>query len=87
MERAVVAGRGRAGDEGVTTEVAPRLQDAVVEAARRVGDTGADDCLAGWVRTPWTRAEGTPTGGLDRVTSEFEGQDDRITECLRGLGQ
>ena len=55
----------------------------------RLGDTGADDYLAGWERTPWTAADGTPVEVLDRVTSELEAEwpADRIAEYLSRLGR
>ena len=79
----------RAGDELVKSELASRLQEAIDEAAMRLGDTGADDYLAGWERTPWTTAEGTPAEVLDRVTSELEAEwpADRIAEYLSRLGR
>ena len=79
----------RAGDEIVKSELASRLQEAIDEAAMRLGDTGADDYLAGWERTPWTTADGTPAEVLDRVTSELDAEwpADRIAEYLSGLGR
>jgi hypothetical protein len=79
----------RAGDGLVKSQLAPRLQEAIDEAAMRLGDTGADDYLAGWERTPWTPADGTPVEVLDRVTSELEAQwpADRIADYLSGLGR
>ena len=79
----------RAGDGLVKSELASRLQEAIDEAAMRLGDTGADDYLAGWERTPWTTADGTPVEVLDRVTSELEAEwpADRIAEYLSGLGR
>ena len=79
----------RAGDDLVKSELASRLQEAIDEAAMRLGDTGADDYLAGWERTPWTTADGTPVEVLDRVTSELEAEwpADRIAEYLRRLGR
>ena len=73
----------------VKSELASRLQEAIDEAAMRLGDTGADDYLAGWERTPWTAAEGTPVEVLDRVTSELEAEwpADRIAEYLSRLGR
>ena len=78
----------RAGDDLVKSELASRLQEAIDEAAMRLGDTGADDYLAGWERTPWTTADGTPVEVLDRVTSELEAEwpADRVAEYLRRLG-
>src|SRR3712207_8610936 len=47
-----------------------RSQEAIDEAAMRLGDTGADDYLMGWERTAWTSADGSPAEVLDRVRSE-----------------
>src|SRR3954454_6798085 len=79
----------RAGDEIVKAELASRFQEAIDEAAMRLGVSGADDYLAGWERTPWTTADGTPAEVLDRVTSELDAEwpADRIAEYLSGLGR
>ena len=79
----------RAGDEIVKAVLAPRFQEAIDEAAMRLGDSGADDYLAGWERTPWTTADGTPADVLDRVTSELDAEwpADRIAQYLSGLGR
>jgi len=83
----MVAARAR--DEIVKAELASRFQEAIDEAAMRLGDSGADDYLAGWERTPWTTADGTPAEVLDRVTSELDAEwpADRIAEYLNGLGR
>lgn len=77
----------RAGGETVKSQLAPRFQEAIDEAAMRLGDTGADDYLAGWERSPWTRVDGTPAEVLDRVVAELDGQwpADRIADYLDGL--
>jgi hypothetical protein len=79
----------RSDEETVKSELAPRFQEAIDEAAMRLGDTGADDYLAGWERTPWTAADGTPAEVVERVTAELEAEwpDDRITGYLEGLGR
>ena len=79
----------RTGQETVKAELAGRFQQAIDEAAMRLGDTNADDYLEGWVRTPWLPADGTPGEVLDRVTAELDAQwpDDRIAEYLDGLGR
>ncbi|WP_230487070.1 virulence factor [Nocardioides anomalus] len=78
----------RAGDETVKAELAPRFQEAIDEAAMRLGDTGADDYLAGWQRTAWTGADGSPAEVLDRVSAELDAAwpSDRIADYLDGLG-
>jgi hypothetical protein len=79
----------KAGDELVKSELAPRFQEAIDEAAMLLGDTGADAYLAGWERTAWVEADGTPAEVLDRVTTELEAEwpADRIGEYLGGLGR
>ena len=77
----------RTGDETVKSQVAPRFQEAIDEAAMRLGDTGADDYLAGWERSPWTEAEGAPAEVLERVASELEAEwpPERIARYLDEL--
>jgi len=79
----------RAGDETVKAELAARFQEAIDEAAMRLGDTGADDYLAGWDRSAWSAADGTPGQVLDRVTAELDAEwpAERISEYLDGLGR
>ena len=78
----------RAGDEIVKAELAPRFQEAIDEAAMRLGDTGADAYLDGWERSGWTEADGTPAEVLDRVTAQLDAEwpADRIAGYLDGLG-
>ena len=79
----------RAGDETVKSQLAHRFQEAIDEAAMRLGDTGAEDYLAGWERSTWTEATGTPAEVLDRVVTELEAQwpADRVAGYLDGLGR
>jgi hypothetical protein len=79
----------RAGDDIVKSELASRFQEAIDEAAMRLGDTGADTYLAGWERSPWTEAEGTPAEVLDRVVAELEQEwpAERVAAYLDGLGR
>ena len=78
----------RADEETVKTQLAPRFQEAIDEAAMRLGDTGADDYLAGWERSAWTEAAGTPGDVLDRVVAELDAEwpADRIAGYLDELG-
>ena len=79
----------RAGEETLKAQLAPRFQEAIDEAAMRLGDTGSEDYLAGWERTPWTAADGAPAEVLERVTADLEAQwpADRVAGYLDGLGQ
>ncbi len=77
----------RTGDEAVKAQLPPRFQEAIDEAAMRLGDTGADDYLAGWGRSPWTAATGTPAEVLDRVITELDADwpASRVARYLEGL--
>jgi Virulence factor len=76
-------------DDVVTkTPLAPRFQEAIDEAAMRLGETSSDDYLAGWTRSEWTPAEGSGAEVCDRVVAELEEQwpAERVTAYLDGLG-
>jgi hypothetical protein len=79
----------REGEHVTKSPLDPRFQEAIDEAAMRLGDTGADDYLAGWERSPWTEADGTPSEVLDRVVAELDAEwpADRIARYLDELGQ
>jgi hypothetical protein len=78
----------RSGDESAKVQLAARFQEAIDEAAMRLGDTGATDYLEGWERSPWTEADGSPAEVLDRVTAELDREwpAERIADYLDGLG-
>lgn len=78
----------RAGDDTAKVQLAPRFQEAIDEAAMRLGDTGSDDYLAGWERSAWTAADGAPGDVLDRVAAELDGAwpQERIDAYLDTLG-
>ena len=54
--------------------LAPRFQEAIDEAAMRLGDTGSDDYLAGWRRGDWTAAEGSTAEVADHVVAAPRGR-------------
>lgn len=78
----------REGESVTKTPLAQRFQEAIDEAAMRLGATGSDDYLAGWTRSEWTPAEGGATDVCDRVVAELEEQwpAERLAEYLDGLG-
>jgi Virulence factor len=81
----VVAREG--GATVIKSQLAQRFQDAIDEAAMRLGETGADAYLAGWTRGEWTPAEGGGAEVCDRVVAELEEQwpAERLAEYLDGL--
>jgi hypothetical protein len=78
----------REGDVQVKTQLPPRFQEAIDEAAMRLGDVSSDAYLAGWDRGGWTPGEGTPSELAERVVARLEGEwpDDAIATFLDGLG-
>lgn len=48
----------REGADVAKVPLPARFQEAIDEAAMRLGDTGSDAYLAGWVRGPWTDGDG-----------------------------
>jgi hypothetical protein len=78
----------RDGETVTKGPLAPRFQEAIDEAAMRLGETDSDAYLAGWVRGEWTSADGSGPEVCDRVVSDLEEQwpDERLTEYLDGLG-
>jgi hypothetical protein len=62
----------RHGEQVVKAQLSPRFQEAIDEAAMRLGEVGSDDYLAGWRRGDWTPAEGDPTDVVERVVSDLE---------------
>lgn len=78
----------RDGEHVTKSPLAPRFQEAIDEAAMRLGDTGSDDYLAGWVRSDWTDLDGDPAEVADVVVAGLEEAwpQEKLTEYLDSLG-
>jgi hypothetical protein len=78
----------REGEAVTKGPLAQRFQEAIDEAAMRLGATDTDAYLAGWTRGEWTPAEGGGAEVCDRLVTELEEQwpAGRVTEYLDGLG-
>lgn len=79
----------RAGDEVVKVALANRFQEAIDEAAMRVGASDADAYMDGWRRTEWETAEGTPTEVSEAISKKLETQLDEaaLNALLDSLNQ
>jgi hypothetical protein len=64
----------REGDHLTKSPLPQRFQEAIDEAAMRLGDTGSDAYLAGWRRSEWTSEDGTGAEVADRVVADLEQQ-------------
>ena len=62
----------RNGEETVKVSLASRFQEAIDEAAMRVGAEDADAYLDGWRKSDWILEEGDATEVAERVSSGIE---------------
>jgi len=69
----------REGEDVVKVQLAPRFQEAIDEAAMRLGDTDADAYLAGWTRSDWQAATGDPATVAAQASRDFEEKWDEST--------
>lgn len=78
----------REGDETARAPLPQRFQEAIDEAAMRVGAADADAYMDGWRRGDWTPAEGAPAELADRIASELESEldEDALNALLDELG-
>lgn len=78
------------GDEAAVTKIplAARFQEAIDEAAMRLGDTSSDDYLAGWGRSPWQPGAGDHSELAAAVAATLEEQwpEARVSGYLDSLG-
>lgn len=77
----------RNGDDIAKVQLAARFQEAIDEAAMRMGETDADAYLAGWAKSPWLEIDGTPADVAHRIAAELETEltDDALTAMLDAL--
>ncbi len=78
----------RDGDDVTKIQLAARFQEAIDEAAMRLGEVGSDDYLAGWTRSDWTTADGDHAHLAGVVSEQLENEwtTERITDYLNGIG-
>ncbi len=78
----------RDGDDIVKVPLPARFQEAIDEAAMRLGDTDAQAYLDGWTRTPWAQADGSPADVAADLAAELEEQwsNEALTAYLDSLG-
>jgi hypothetical protein len=76
-------------DESETTKsiLANRFQEAIDEAAMRIGAVDSDAYLAGWNKGEWIKQEGSLSDVSEKIVSELEEQypQEKILEILANL--
>lgn len=77
----------RSGDETVKVQLAQRLQEAIDEAAMRLGASDSDAYLAGWRRSEWLDGEGDPNQVAETISAKLENEftEEKIKEFLDKL--
>ena len=79
----------REGEVTIKVMLASRFQEAIDEAAMRLGEIDADAYTAGWNRDPWIDASDTPDVLAPRIASELEAElsVEKLDELLKNLGE
>ncbi len=77
----------REGDQVAKISLSTRFQEAIDEAAMRLGDVDADAYMEGWLRDPWVSADGTAQDVADLVAGKLEEEfsQDRLNQLLDAL--
>ena len=78
----------RSGETTIKVMLASRFQEAIDEAAMRLGEIDADAYTSGWNRDPWVELDGTPDVIATQVVEklEVEFSEEKITALLDSLG-
>lgn len=62
----------REGEQVIKIMLPTRFQEAIDEAAMRMGEIDADAYTSGWNRDPWVQSDELPQALADRVAEELE---------------
>jgi hypothetical protein len=78
----------RDGAEVFKVSLEQRFQEAIDEAAMRLGEADADAYMAGWDRTAWEPADGTPAEAAERTAAQLTEQwsEEALSTFLDALG-
>jgi hypothetical protein len=78
----------READTLAKVQLPHRFQEAIDEAAMRLGDVSSDDYLAGWERGPWITGTGAPADLATSVVEQLEASwpTEVVTAFLDRLG-
>ena len=79
----------RSGETTIKIMLASRFQEAIDEAAMRLGEIDADAYTSGWNRDPWAEAEGAPDVVAARIVEELERDlsEEKLSALLGALGE
>ncbi|MDP1711187.1 MAG: virulence factor [Candidatus Nanopelagicaceae bacterium] len=78
----------REGTEVIKILLPSRFQEAIDEAAMRMGEIEADAYTNGWIRDPWVESDQSPQVLADTIASDLEEKysETQILKILDSLG-
>jgi hypothetical protein len=78
----------RKGEEVAKVQLPQRFQEAIDEAAMRLGESSADDYMAGWIRSQWEEfgADPVEAAQLKSASLDSEWTQERLDQYLDSLG-
>ena len=78
----------RQGEEVAKVQLPQRFQEAIDEAAMRLGESSADDYMAGWTRSAWEEFGGDPVLAAQQRSEalDLEWTQARLDAYLDSLG-
>ena len=78
----------RQGEEVAKVQLPQRFQEAIDEAAMRLGESSADDYMAGWTRSPWEEFGWDPVEAAQQRSEalDLEWTQERLDAYLDSLG-
>ncbi len=79
----------RSGETTIKIMLASRFQEAIDEAAMRLGEIDADAYTSGWNRDPWVEADAAPDVVGARIVEELERDlsEEKLSALLDALGE
>jgi hypothetical protein len=79
----------RSDETTIKVMLASRFQEAIDEAAMRLGEIDADAYTSGWNRDPWVEADGAPDVVGGRIVEELEKElsEEKLSALLDALGE
>ena len=79
----------RESETTIKVMLASRFQEAIDEAAMRLGDIDADAYTAGWNRDPWVQATESVDLLAARIATELETElsEEKLDELIKTLGE
>ena len=79
----------RSGETTIKIMLASRFQEAIDEAAMRLGEIDADAYTSGWNRDPWVETDGAPDVVAARIVEELEKElsEEKLSALLDAIGE